>query len=184
MMSRSAVWIDAMWCATVWSQILSAHTTTTMIEVVHDQAWTELPSDAAITQAIVATLRAVEMPCRSSDQPELCILLADNPAMQALNSHWREMDEVTDVLAFPMQEGRIDPTAGLGDIVVAIPFVKQEAERLHLPFADHLIHLLIHGTLHLLGFDHAEKNAGTTMRNHECNIMKQLHLHCPWPEKA
>ncbi len=144
-----------------------------MIDILYDQPWDQLPSRAQMEAAIRATL--------PDGRGELCVRLADNPTVQQLNQQWRQIDRVTDVLAFPMQEGSIDQAQPLGDIIVAIPFVQQEAARLGLPFPDHLIHLLIHATLHLLGFDHAETDERRAMRRREREIMQALHLHDPWP---
>ena len=144
-----------------------------MIDFLYDQPWEDLPSQQQMEAAIRATL--------PDGQGALCVRLADNPAVAQLNKRWRQIDKVTDVLAFPMQEGKIDPRQPLGDLILAIPFVRQEAARLGLPFPDHLIHLLIHGTLHLLGFDHAEADECHAMSQRERCIMQRLQLHDPWP---
>ncbi|MDX8413871.1 MAG: rRNA maturation RNase YbeY [Mariprofundales bacterium] len=143
------------------------------IDILYDQPWDSTPPQAAMEQAIVATL--------PDGRGDLCLRLADNDAVQQLNTQWRNIDRVTDVLSFPMQVGAINPNQPLGDIILAVPFVQQEAQRLGIACHAHCIHLLIHGTLHLLGFDHAEAEEEQTMRQRERQIMQQLQLHNPWP---
>jgi len=63
-----------------------------------------------------------------------------------------------------------------------VPFVAQEAERLSLSVADHTTHLIVHGTLHLLGFDHIKDADATVMQQLENTIMGLLGLHKPYPE--
>jgi len=144
------------------------------IAILYDQPWDHTPPQTVMEKAILATL--------PNGNGELCLRLADNDAVQQLNAQWRKIDSVTDVLAFPMQQGKIDPCQALGDIIIAVPFVQQEAIRLGIDCHAHLIHLLIHGTLHLLGFDHTEEDQQQIMRKRERHIMQSLQLHDPWPE--
>jgi len=145
-----------------------------MIEILYDHPWEDLPSEETMREAIIATL--------PNGQGDVCVRLADDNSVQQLNNKWRQIDAVTDVLSFSMQEGEaIDFKQPLGDIIVAIPFIQQEAIRLAITVHNHLIHLLIHGTLHLLGFDHAKADECNTMRNHERRIMQRLQLPDPWP---
>lgn len=86
---------------------------------------------------------------------ELSIALVDDDAMQKLNATWRGKDETTDVLAFAQREGaELGEAALLGDVVISVPTAeRQAAERGH--SLDHEIReLLVHGILHLLGYDH------------------------------
>ena len=84
--------------------------------------------------------------------PSLCIRFSDDETVTALNSQWRNKEGVTDILSFPMQEGPdFNPDESLGDIILATPFTIKEASRLSLPATDHMLHLIVHATLHLLG---------------------------------
>ncbi|MDQ6992794.1 MAG: rRNA maturation RNase YbeY [Mariprofundus sp.] len=117
--------------------------------------------------------------------PMLCIRFTDDAQMRLLNSQWRAIDKVTDVLSFPMQDGEvIDMAESLGDIALALPFVRQEAERLELPLRAHMSHLIIHATLHLLGYDHIDDIEAAEMQQLERLAMQQLGLHEPYPESA
>jgi probable rRNA maturation factor len=75
--------------------------------------------------------------------------------MRRLNARYRGIDRPTDVLSFPMREGRTaDEQALLGDIVICVPKAAAQAKEYHVRFYDELLRLLIHGLLHLLGYDH------------------------------
>ncbi|MDO8584217.1 MAG: rRNA maturation RNase YbeY [bacterium] len=87
------------------------------------------------------------------------------PAMEKLNATYRHKKGPTDILSFdvPVVPGISDPTDdSLGDLVICLPYAKQEAKRRAIPFEEECIRLLTHGVLHLKGFDHAtekeEKN--------------------------
>lgn len=79
--------------------------------------------------------------------------------MQRLNYQYRGLDKTTDVLSFPLHEtGLLRPGDALGDIVVSIPRTAAQAEAYGVSFQNELLRLLLHGLLHLVGYDH-EKNA-------------------------
>lgn len=116
--------------------------------------------EAAITKAVQTVLAA------QSPAPEgnLTVVITDDQAIQELNRQFMGFDEPTDVLSFP--SGEADPETGatyLGDIVISFPRAEaQAAQGGHLVLAE--IQLLsIHGTLHLLGFDHVDEAQKTTM---------------------
>ncbi|MDX8381149.1 MAG: rRNA maturation RNase YbeY [Ghiorsea sp.] len=129
--------------------------------------------------------KVVETSCFQAKQitkPLLCIRFAQNEDVQTLNAQWRQQDKVTDVLSFPMQDDELDAAESLGDIILAIPFVGEEAKRLDISFDAHLYHLIAHGTLHLLGFDHIEDDEAEEMQRLENKIMASLSLHTPYDE--
>lgn len=91
-----------------------------------------------------------------SSEAELSIVLTDDPGIEALNRQYRNRPSPTNVLAFPMQEGEfagIQPDI-LGDVVISIQTAAMEASDLGVTVADRFKFLLIHGILHLMGFDH------------------------------
>ena len=88
----------------------------------------------------------------------LSIVITDNAAVQALNQQYRNVDAPTDVLSFPaempdMAEMQED-SVYLGDLIIAYPYAAIQAEHIDHPLAENLVLLVIHGTLHLLGYDH------------------------------
>lgn len=108
---------------------------------------------------------------------EVGVLLADDARVRGLNRGWRGKDAPTNVLAFPA-EGHAPPggaaPALLGDVVVALETARGEAEAEGKPLADHLAHLLVHGTLHLLGFDHGADAEADAMEAREAEILAGL----------
>ncbi len=117
-----------------------------------------------LVRTITATLLAEDRL-----EGEVTLLIADDETVAGYNSQYRGVDGPTDVLSFAAQE----PTPGfisapemanyLGDIVIALPFTRRQAAALGRPLADELRLLAVHGTLHLLGYDHAESEEEAAM---------------------
>ena len=152
-----------------------------MIEVMVDEtvAEEEPPGNDVVDVAVAAALDAAGLPGRAS----LCVRFSDDATVRQLNRDWRGKDRVTDVLSFPMQDGpdyRVSEP--LGDIVLDWPFVRHEAERLGVTGQAHALHLIVHGVLHLIGYDHLNDVEAERMQNLERRAMRQLGLHDPYPE--
>jgi len=149
------------------------------MEIIIDDDLSEpVPSLESIQQAITS---ACEQSHLSSNTPELCIRFASNGVVQQLNQQWRHKDQVTDVLSFPMQEGpNYDDQESFGDIILAVPFVHQEAKRLGLTSESHILHLIIHGMLHLIAYDHMHDQDAHIMQAIETKAMLTLGLHQPY----
>jgi probable rRNA maturation factor len=115
---------------------------------------------------------------------ELGICLADDRRQRQLNRDWRGVDRPTNVLAFPAWEpGRSVPDAVpvlLGDIVLAFETVAREAGEQGKPLADHLSHLIVHGVLHLLGYDHRIPAEAALMEALETAILESLGVADPY----
>lgn len=154
-----------------------------MIDIVVDAGvdMGRMPDAAQVADAVRAGYAEAGA---SGAQPDLCVRFADDAAVRELNRDWRARDSVTDVLSFPMQEGDIDAAEYLGDIVLAVPYVGREAARLALPPADHALHLIVHGVLHLLGYDHADDAEAERMQTLERQALERLGLHDPYPGTA
>ncbi len=106
---------------------------------------------------------------------DLSLSLIGRTRMQTLNRQYRGRDYPTDVLAFPMEQ--IGPTAAvfLGDVVICVPVAIGQASQFENTADQELLRLLIHGTLHLLGYDHEEsKREATRMQRKERRIVKAL----------
>jgi probable rRNA maturation factor len=117
---------------------------------------------------------------------ELCVVLADDTEQQRLNSLFRGQDTPTNVLAFPAWEPGMRSPSGapllLGDIVLAFETVAREAAEQDKPFADHLRHLIVHGVLHLLGYDHQTADAASIMESLETVILTKLGVPDPYQD--
>lgn len=110
------------------------------------------------------------------ENPEISVLFVDDPTMKSLNFKYRNVDETTDVLAFPMCDGRF-PRVGpnvLGDIVISIPTAKQQAEEHKHSLEKEIVILLIHGFLHLLGYDDTTEKLRKKMQAREKELLEIL----------
>jgi probable rRNA maturation factor len=115
---------------------------------------------------------------------ELGITLTDDANQQQLNRDYRGLDKPTNVLAFQVWEPgtRLPPGAPvlLGDVVLAVETVAQEAADQEKPLANHLVHLTVHGVLHLLGYDHLTQVEAATMESLERSILAELGVPDPY----
>ena len=125
--------------------------------------------DALAERAVQAAIAASNLP-RLRDSAidiEVSVRFTDDDEVRALNAEWRGKDKPTNVLSFPMLEPSLlgalaaggQGEALLGDIVLARGVCAREAEEKGIPIADHAAHLVVHGTLHLLGYDHEDGEA-------------------------
>ncbi|MDY6407877.1 MAG: rRNA maturation RNase YbeY [Pseudomonadota bacterium] len=114
---------------------------------------------------------------------EVSVVLADNEFVHILNRDYRGKDKPTNVLSF---ENAVHPPSGqpwlAGDIIIAYETVRQEAKDLRIPFLEHLAHLIIHGTLHLQGYDHLTDKDAENMEAKEISIMKKLGYQNPYQQ--
>jgi probable rRNA maturation factor len=123
----------------------------------------------------------------STNPAELAIVLTDDSAVRVLNRDWRGIDKATNVLSFPMQTpgqpvaGRSkSPPVMLGDIVIAYETAAREADAESKSLRDHLVHLAVHGFLHLLGYDHDSDRDAETMEGIERAILARLDISDPY----
>lgn len=114
-----------------------------------------------------------------STKGEVSLLFTDDSAMQDLNRRWRGMDRPTNVLSFPQAVTRGAPGL-LGDIILAAETVKREAALAEKPLEDHMAHLIIHGFLHLLGYDHEAEADAEKMEQLERVALASLGIQDPY----
>lgn len=106
---------------------------------------------------------------------DLSLTLVGKIRMQKLNRTYRHRDYATDVLAFPMQDGSRSVSAFLGDVVICLPVALIQASRFGNTPDEEILRLLIHGTLHLLGYDHeTTEQEAKRMRRKELAIFRHL----------
>jgi probable rRNA maturation factor len=113
----------------------------------------------------------------SGDNSDLSIVIGNDALLQGLNLKYRHTDAPTDVLSFP--SGEVDPdtsTLYLGDVVISLPRAQEQASAEGHPLAEELQLLVIHGTLHLLGYDHEETTDKQKMQVIQDAILKNLGL--------
>lgn len=145
-------------------------------EIVHDAGdWTAFePVDDAIELAIRAAASLTEIPVQL---PSVCIALSNDANVKALNATYRGKNYPTNVLSFPSS---VQGT--LGDIVLAAETVLREAREQEISPQHHLQHLIIHGILHLLGYDHETADQAEIMESLEIRILSQLGISNPYTE--
>lgn len=121
---------------------------------------------------------------------ELAVVLTDDETMRALNARFRGQDAATNVLSFPAPafsqrtaEGRRGEPVFLGDIVIAFDTAKAEADAEGKEFGHHFAHLLVHGVLHLLGYDHHSDAEAEAMEARERAILERLDMPDPYEER-
>ena len=104
----------------------------------------------------------------------------DDAEQQVLNREWRNMDKPTNVLSFPQIEP-FGPVLGiLGDITLARETLEREAAEQGVSFTDHFTHLVVHGFLHILGYDHIEEQDALVMEGLETQILAALGIADPY----
>ena len=105
---------------------------------------------------------------------EISILLTSDTQVEQLNRQYRSINQPTNVLSFPSEKPH------LGDIILSYEYIQKELINLNKKFEEHISHLIIHGTLHLYGFDHENDKNAVTMENMERHIMSELGYNDPY----
>ena len=111
---------------------------------------------------------------------EVCVRICDAAESRRLNAEYRGKDKPTNVLSFPAELELPDGLAPLGDLAICWPVVVDEAHDQGKSTSDHLLHLFVHGVLHLLGFDHEEDAAAADMEALEISILSALNIADPY----
>lgn len=141
------------------------------------QTWTDrMPSlKEDIPIALEKTAGLLE---KSFSQTEVSIVLSDDQEVQNLNKTFRHKDKTTNVLSFPSEE-----EGELGDIILAYETVTREADERSISPVDHTLHLIIHGFLHLLGYDHEKESDAQRMEALEIQVLKILGISNPYEDQ-
>lgn len=107
---------------------------------------------------------------------EVSISLVNNIEIKKLNNDYREINEVTDVLSFPIEEDMIIPVPLLGDIIISIEKALEQAKDFQHSIVRELAYLTAHSMFHLMGYDHIDEEGKTKMREKEKEVMKKLKI--------
>lgn len=146
-----------------------------MIDVeVEDAAWDAALPDAA-RLALAAAAAALDS--EGADGEGVTLLLADDATVRELNGRFRQKDAATNVLSFPAPH---NPEKHLGDLALAFGVCEREAREQGKPLAAHLQHLVVHGVLHLLGYDHMTDEEADAMEGLERVILAGLGVPDPY----
>ena len=141
-------------------------------------AWRRrLPSAGPlIRRAADAALLAAKPRRRNGGAGEVCVVLADDRIQRDLNRTFRGKNKSTNVLSFDGAPG------GLGDVVLALETVASEAKQQGKSFGDHVAHLVVHGVLHLMGYDHEKTGEALRMERLEREILAGLDIADPYSD--
>jgi probable rRNA maturation factor len=109
----------------------------------------------------------------------LSILVTDDVTIRRLNRTYRGKNAATDVLSFAQRQGQAMASASyhLGDVVISIDTARRQAKEYRITLGDEVSHLLVHGVLHLLGYDHERSSDAAAMKAREDTILGRAHHH-------
>ncbi|MGE5562130.1 MAG: rRNA maturation RNase YbeY [Bacillota bacterium] len=159
-----------------------------------DEEWDSssfwLPLVRKAAEAAIAESAYPEL--ADSDRPvEISVSLSGDEQVRALNARWRGKDKPTNVLSFPMADerdlGRANVSGAellLGDIILARGVCEAEAADKGISVEAHATHLVVHGTLHLLGYDHHEDSEAAEMEEREVRALRRLGISNPYEVAA
>lgn len=139
------------------------------------------PGDAALGAAVNAVLEVAE--AVPENETELSIRIVSSEESRALNARFRGRDKATNVLSFPARLPPGLPFAHFGDIVICSEVVRREALEQRKSDAAHWAHMIVHGTLHLLGYDHVKNHDAKLMESLETQALKVLGWPCPYVDE-
>ncbi|MEP1537181.1 rRNA maturation RNase YbeY [Pseudophaeobacter sp.] len=147
--------------------------------VIEDGRWNDVGLTGLASVAISATLDHLDL---QANDHEVVVLACDDARISALNSEFREKPTPTNVLSWPSVdlEPGVQPDEELGDIAIAYDTCKQESEAQNKQLIAHVTHLLVHATLHLLGYDHINAADADQMEKIEVEILGKLGIADPY----
>ena len=136
------------------------------------------PTLSQLSKWVDTTLAAID----TNPESELTIRIVDLEESHSLNEQYRGFDKPTNVLSFPFEAPPGVELNLLGDLVICAPIVEKEASEQNKTQIAHWAHLVVHGTLHLLGYDHIEDNEAEEMESLEISILNKLEYPNPYQD--
>lgn len=137
-----------------------------------------LPDLAMLELWVNAAIKAGSK--KQPDEAELTVRIVDSKESQQLNQQYRNNNKPTNVLSFPFQNPPGITLPLLGDLIICKMVVEKEAIEQQKPLLAHWAHMLIHGTLHLLGYDHITERGAEAMETIETRLMIELGYNDPY----
>jgi len=151
---------------------------------IEDDGWLDVLPDAqnVVETGVAAALAAVEI----EGQADVVVLLCNDAEMRELNREYRKKDKATNVLSFPAPKAmRVKGVLEhLGDVALGLETCMREAEEQGKTLKNHVMHLSVHGTLHLLGYDHMTDEEAEEMESLERDILEGLGVPDPYAQDA
>jgi len=149
---------------------------------IEDDGWLDVLPDVRdiVTAGITGALKTADL----KDQADVVVLLCDDAEMRALNKEYRRKNNATNVLSFPAPKSmRMPGMAHLGDIALGLETCLREAREQNKSLKNHVLHLSIHGALHLLGHDHMREDEAAVMENLERDILNGMGVADPYEHR-
>ncbi|MQY42253.1 rRNA maturation RNase YbeY [Epibacterium sp. SM1969] len=158
---------------------------------IEDERWAEVHLQELADEAVSAALSHFSL---EVEDCEMALLACNDARIAELNAEFREKDKATNVLSWPNEDLAAEEAGGepllpeadftgeiaLGDIAISFDTCQKEALAAGKPMADHVRHLVVHGTLHLLGYDHIRDADATLMETLEAEILGKLGISNPY----
>jgi len=139
-----------------------------------------IPSVTQFSHWVAQALQAAEYDDTDNIPTEMTLRIVDSEESQTLNMTYRGKDRSTNVLSFPFETPEDIPLALLGDLIICAPVVEREAAEQNKPLEAHWAHMTVHGTLHLLGYDHIDEQDAETMEALEVQTLANLGFADPY----
>lgn len=149
-----------------------------VVDVQYATEQSALPQETQVSRWVETALDGLR------NEVELTVRIVDEDEGRALNERWRGGSGATNVLSFPAGDASKVVPGLLGDIVICAPLVAAEAAAQGKPVEDHWAHLIIHGVLHLLGYDHVEDNEAQVMEALEIETLAGLGIRNPYIQES
>lgn len=162
---------------------LTTNNMPTIVDVQRVVEGEDLPSDDDIQLWVEATL-AFEQQGNNDIGLELTVRIVDEAEISNLNQQYRHKSGSTNILSFPVDEDLPVDIPLLGDLVICAAVVATEAQEQHKTREQHWAHMVVHGTLHLLGYDHIEDEQAIIMEQKEISILQKLGFSNPYEVKT
>jgi probable rRNA maturation factor len=153
-----------------------------IVDIQHASNADHIPLDEQFTHWVNSALQhpSVHAVHEIAQHTELSIRIVDAVESQQLNRDYRQQDKPTNVLSFPAEIPDFVDTPLLGDLVICAPIVATEAQQQHKTTQAHWAHMTIHGTLHLLGYDHIDDDDAELMEALEVKLLAALGFSSPY----
>ena len=144
------------------------------VDIQREADASDIPNDAEFSQWVTLALKG------RRGRGEICIRIVEPDESQTLNNSYRGKDAPTNVLSFPFEAPPGVPNDIIGDLAICADIVRQEAQEQKKPLLHHWAHMVIHGCLHLIGFDHINDSEAQDMEALETELLATLNIPDPY----
>lgn len=156
---------------------------------IQDPAWEDIAGiEGLVTTTVRTALAMARIPSAVQGKKlEISFMLANDDLIHILNREYRGKDNPTNILTFAAlddeQQSFAPDVISLGDVILSVQTIDREAKEQGKFLRDHVTHLVVHGTLHLLGYDHKEEDQATDMETLEIRVLEKLGVQNPYTQK-